>query len=350
MLAVARGGGVGEQADTVGVMMAGQATGRVASGEEDGNGCTGGGDDSGGVGCGDVGDVGDGGGGDARGDGAMMVDLSSPGPGDEGQEKPDPYDGDWDNDKDLAAAAAAVDAAAAAAAAATPGSFGSRVAATAVEVVEVDADSGCSDEDGGAGGVPSSSSVPVQATPTLARGPGDRNKGDGATANWALKRTEGKLGKEGCIDISGPAAGLAVEGEEDGAEEDGQKGKREEEKQKLALKERERLMPTTRHFHAEVEVCTPLLPLAAVLSLLFAGVLLCPHRLIFWPHCCGCLIFGRPSVGTGNTRRAQRGNGAETGLVPDCQTSETVARSQVRSTIQQLFCSHGTISSHPSLL
>ena len=200
---------------------------------------------------------GGGGGGDVGGDGgAMVVDLSAAGSGDEGgqeqEEKLDPYGGGWDNDEDLAAAAAAaVDAAAAAAAAAVTGvaaAPGSRAASSAVEVLEVDSDS--DDDGGGTVGVSSRPSAPIQATPTLPRGPAEENKGGTeAEAVWEGSEREGK---EGLGEVSEPPVALVAERGEKGE----QARRREGAEKEVALRERERerLMPTTRHFHAEVEV------------------------------------------------------------------------------------------------
>lgn len=188
-----------------------------------------------------------GGGGGGGDDGnRVMVDLSATDSGDDEQEEPDPYAGGWDEGEAfaIAADAAATAAADAAVAAAAAGSS----ATTAVEVCDDPDSSSCDDEVGHGGTGMSLSLTPLQTTttamamPTMGLKEGEKG-GDEDDKGGRDRAGVGKGARRrgGVSELEGPAGG--------------EKGEREEEEEELALRERERLMPTTRHFHAEIEVC-----------------------------------------------------------------------------------------------
>ncbi|CAM9650112.1 unnamed protein product [Ectocarpus sp. 8 AP-2014] len=213
--AAAAVGGGGDKGKNVEVAVGAERSGRTRKTS------SGGGGGDGGV----VGGGGGGGSGDSGG-GVTMVDLSSTDSGDEGREEPDVYGGGWDDGEDFAAAAEAAAAAASASATASgsagsgggggggggsgSGSGGGGGGGGVFEVFDLDSDGSCSDDD--RNGASAAAAPKLLTTTTTARGE---------------TRTEG--------------------GDEDG---EGPEGGREDEE---TLRQKERLMPTTRHFHAEVE-------------------------------------------------------------------------------------------------
>ncbi|CBJ26870.1 hypothetical protein Esi_0048_0091 [Ectocarpus siliculosus] len=223
LAAAAAVSGGGDKGKKVEVAVGAERSGRTRKTSSGGGGGGDGGFGSGGGGGSDIGS------GDSGG-GVTMVDLSSTDSGDEGREEPDVYGGGWDDGEDFAAAAEAA-AAAASATATASGSAGSGGdgggggggrngsggggGGGVFEVFDLDSDGSCSDDDRN-GTTAAASSPPtapkLSTTTTTARGE---------------TRTEG--------------------GDEDG---EGPEGGREDEE---ALRQKERLMPTTRHFHAEVE-------------------------------------------------------------------------------------------------